>query len=165
MSVKPDYNEATHRDDLSSNLVGLQNVTKQFSGTVALSDVSIDFLGGEVHCLFGENGAGKSTLIQLLMGVIQPTSGSILFEGRPMVVESVHQAHEMGIRAVFQEFSLVPDLTVAQNIFLGEELSKGVFLDDRKMIAEARRIFDRLGFDISLNRTVGSLSRAQQQSG
>ena len=92
---------------------------------LALDRVDFDLKAGEVHVLFGENGAGKSTLISLLAGANRPTSGEIWLRGDAVQLESVHQARRMGISAVFQEFSLVPQMTVAENIFLGAETTSG----------------------------------------
>ena len=103
-------------------LLRLDGVSKHFPGVVALDGVDFDLRPGEVHVLFGENGAGKSTLISLVAGVHRPSQGRIRFRGEPIDLASVHQARQLGISAVFQEFSLVPQLTVEENLFLGAEL-------------------------------------------
>ena len=100
-----------------------QAVSKQFPGVLALDQVDFELRAGEVHVLFGENGAGKSTLIQMLAGVHVPTAGSLRFRGEPLDLQGVHHARTLGISAVFQEFSLVPTLTVEENLFLGAELT------------------------------------------
>ena len=100
-------------------LLELKNVTKRFPGVLALDEVDFDLRPGEVHVLFGENGAGKSTLISIVAGAQQPQAGSLSMRGEPLELSSVHDARERGISAVFQEFSLVPQLTIEENLFLG----------------------------------------------
>ena len=144
-------------------LLAVKRISKSFPGVVALNDVSLELRSGEVHVLFGENGAGKSTLISLIAGVHRPTSGEIEFRGHPIELSSVHQARQLGISAVFQEFSLVPQLTVEENLFLGAEATAGGMLDKRRMRARAREILERLGFPIRAGERVAYLSRAEQQ--
>jgi ribose transport system ATP-binding protein len=144
-------------------LLELVQITKGFPGVLALNRVDFRLLPGEVHVLFGENGAGKSTLISLIAGVYAPTGGEIWLHGELLQLESVHQARERGISAVFQEFSLVPTLSVEQNIFLGSEKSRFGLLDKATMRQESRRILERLGFSLDLAETVMHLSRAEQQ--
>ena len=138
-------------------------LSKHFPGVDALSNLDFEVRRGEIHVLFGENGAGKSTLISLLAGADQPTRGRIFFEERPVVIESVLAARRMGISAVFQEFSLVPQLSVEDNLFLGAEPTHGPFIDKRACRRQARRVLDRLGFTVDPSRPVMYLSRAQQQ--
>jgi ribose transport system ATP-binding protein len=130
---------------------------------VALDRVDFRLLPGEVHVLFGENGAGKSTLISLIAGVHQPTKGELRLRGQRVQLESVHDARQRGISAVFQEFSLVPTLTVEQNLFLGSEKSRYGFLQKSRSLQEGRNILDRLGFSLDLDAIVMHLSRAEQQ--
>src|SRR5215469_15653913 len=105
-------------------LLRVEKLSKHFAGVVALDKVDFELRAGEVHVLFGENGAGKSTLVQTLAGVHRPTSGAIYVRGMRIEIESVLQARLLGISAVFQEFSLVPTLTVEENIFLGAEVTQ-----------------------------------------
>ncbi len=146
-----------------SPLLRLQKVSKHFPGVVALDNVDFDLQAGEVHVLFGENGAGKSTLISLVAGAHKPSSGQIYFRGEPVHLDSVHQARELGVSAVFQEFSLVPQLTVEENLFLGAESMRGPFLDKGDMAARAKEILHRLGFPLRVGTRVAYLSRAEQQ--
>lgn len=144
-------------------LLRLDSVSKQFPGTLALDRVNFEVKAGEVHVLFGENGAGKSTLIQILAGVHRPTGGQIIFKGEPIHISSVHHARSLGISAVFQEFSLVPQLSIEDNLFLGSEVRKGMMLDKVGLRRQAREVLDRLGFDLKPRAPVMYLSRAQQQ--
>ena len=144
-------------------LLRLENLSKQFPGTLALDRVDFDVRAGEVHVLFGENGAGKSTLIQVVAGVHRPSGGTIHLRGKPTVIHSVHHARQLGVSAVFQEFSLVPQLTVEENLFLGDELTQGPLLNKAAMARQARETLDRLGFPLRPRDQVINLSRAEQQ--
>jgi ribose transport system ATP-binding protein len=144
-------------------LLRLEKISKHFPGVVALGGVDFDLRSGEVHVLFGENGAGKSTLISLVAGVYRPTHGRMEFRGETIDLTAVHQARQRGISAVFQEFSLVPQLTVEENLFLGAELTDGHLLRKRAMHTKAREILDRLGFPLKPGMRVAYLSRAEQQ--
>jgi len=100
-------------------LLEAENITKEFPGTLALDHVQLELIPGEIHAVVGENGAGKSTLMKILAGVLPPDTGEIRFEGKPVVLAAPHQALVLGIAIVHQELSLVPPLTVAENIFPG----------------------------------------------
>jgi ribose transport system ATP-binding protein len=141
----------------------LERISKHFPGVIALDGADFDLRPGEVHVLFGENGAGKSTLISLVAGVYRPTDGRIEFRGETIELASVHQARQLGISAVFQEFSLAPQLTVEENLFLGAEITDGGLLNKRAMHAKARAILDRLDFPLKPEMRVAYLSRAEQQ--
>ena len=138
-------------------------LSKRYPGVLALDSVDFDLRAGEVHVLFGENGAGKSTLISLLAGANTPSEGRIEMRGEPVRFGSVADAQDRGIYTVFQEFSLIPTLSVAQNIFLGWEPMRGPFIDHRAMRRRAREIFAEINFDIDPDAMTASLSRAQQQ--
>ncbi|MDX2485199.1 MAG: sugar ABC transporter ATP-binding protein [Pseudodonghicola sp.] len=144
-------------------LVETRGLTKRYPGVLALNSVDFDLEPGEVHVLFGENGAGKSTLISMLAGANAPTEGTITLNGAPVRFTSVAEAQAKGIYTVFQEFSLIPTLTVAENIFLGWEPMRGPFVDHRAMRRRAREMFKDLGFEIDPTAITASLSRAQQQ--
>ncbi|NLS01279.1 sugar ABC transporter ATP-binding protein [Rhizobium sp. P38BS-XIX] len=146
-----------------SHLVEMRHVTRTFPGVTALDGVNFDLLAGEVHVLFGENGAGKSTLISILAGVYPHSSGSVKLYSEEVAFSSVANAKKSGVSAVFQEFSLVPTLSVAKNIFLGNEPLIGPFIDRRRMERDARKLFAELGFNIDVRASVISLSRAEQQ--
>jgi len=147
----------------AEELLVLRNVSKRFPGVDALVDVDFDLRRGEVHVLFGENGAGKSTLISLVSGVESPSQGTIAFNGKEVVFRSVYEARQHGISAVFQEFSLVPQLTVEENLFLGEEVTSGIFLDKREIHRRAVDILKKLSFPLNPHERVAYLSRAEQQ--
>ncbi|MDG4898390.1 sugar ABC transporter ATP-binding protein [Mesorhizobium sp. WSM4976] len=144
-------------------LLELQNVTKRFPGVVALKDMNFSLLRGEVHVLFGENGAGKSTLVNVIAGTYRSDEGSMRFKGEAVRFESPADARAAGINAVFQEFSLVPTLTVAQNIFLGREVRSGRRLDNREMDRRAAAILADLGFPLDPTARVDRLPRSSQQ--
>ncbi len=144
-------------------LLVLEGIGKRFPGVDALVDVDFDLRAGEVHVLFGENGAGKSTLISLVSGVERPTSGTIKLRGEKMEFGSVYEARQRGISAVFQEFSLVPQLTVEENLFLGSEATRGAFLDKTGLHQRAVEILERLDFPIRPTQRVEYLSRAEKQ--
>ncbi|MFO0957441.1 MAG: sugar ABC transporter ATP-binding protein [Isosphaeraceae bacterium] len=142
----------------------MESISKQFGGVRALEAVSFEARAGEVHALCGENGAGKSTLMKILAGAIPHDGGRILLDGREVRFDGPRQAEEAGIRIIYQELNLVPDLTVAANIFLGRE-RKGPLglLDDRGMEREAARLFDRLGAPISPRAIIRDLRIGDQQ--
>ena len=149
----------------SEIILQLQNVTKQYPGVIAANDVSIDFCKGEVHALVGENGAGKSTLIKLISGAIKPTSGSIMFGGKDLTKLTTNEVRKTGIEVVYQEFNLVPDLTVYENIFLGdfETTHGGLMLNRKEMIKRSQALFDSLGINIDSTARVSDLSVAYMQ--
>lgn len=144
-------------------LIETRGLSKQYPGVMALDAVDFDLRAGEVHVLFGENGAGKSTLISMVAGANKPSSGQMMVCGREARFDTVADAQKMGIYTVFQEFSLIPTLTVAQNIFLGWEPRIGPFIDHRAMRRQAKEMFAELDFDIDPGAMTASLSRAQQQ--
>ena len=150
------------RDD-NGLLLELSSVSKRFPGVVALDGVDFDLRRGEVHVLFGENGAGKSTLTNIIAGTFPPDAGTFKYQGREVGYLTPHGARAIGISPVFQEFSLVPELTVEQNLFLGRELTAGGFLNRPAMRARAQAIIRELNFDLDPDRKVQQLSRAHQQ--
>ncbi|WP_394691008.1 sugar ABC transporter ATP-binding protein [Hoeflea sp.] len=146
-----------------SSLLQTKAITKQYPGVRALDGVDFDLRPGEVHVLFGENGAGKSTLISMLAGANQPSAGQILYRGKPVSLGSVHEARSLGISAVFQEFSLIPQMTVEENLFLGAEHTRSGFIDRSRIRREALTILDDLGFALKPEQRVDQLTRAEQQ--
>ena len=144
-------------------LIATKGITKDYPGVRALDGVDFDLRPGEVHVLFGENGAGKSTLISMLSGANRPTAGHIEISGERVDLDSVHDARERGISAVFQEFSLIPQMTVEENLFLGAEHTRRGFLDKWDMRREAKSLLAELDFNLDPKRTVDHLTRAEQQ--
>jgi ribose transport system ATP-binding protein len=155
--------DTPHESVLATPLLELVALSKQYPGVLALDQVNFELRSGEVHVLFGENGAGKSTLINIIAGAQTPTSGEIRIRGAKTQLHSVHQARGLGISAVFQEFSLVPTLSVEENLFLGGEPKRFGLLDKTAMRSQAQRILRDLGFELDPDVRVQHLSRAEQQ--
>lgn len=144
-------------------LVEFDDVTKSFGSTVALGSVSLKGEAGTVHAITGENGAGKSTLMNLLAGVHVPDSGVIRLHGKRALLTTPNEARNAGISIIFQELTLLPNLTVAENMFLGREPRRGGAVDRRTMRSVARTALDRLGSSIEADSYCGELSVAAQQ--
>src|SRR4029079_13551976 len=151
---------ARDRGDL---LLELTNISKRFPGVVALEGVDFELRRGEVHVLFGENGAGKSTLINIIAGTYPADTGTFKYRGKEIAYLTPQAARVIGISPVFQEFSLVPELTVEENLFLGRELTAGGFLNRRAMRQRARAVVRALNSDLPPDYKVAQLSRAHQQ--
>ena len=139
------------------------SLSKSFGPVQVLKNIDLHIFGGEVHAIIGENGAGKSTLMKLLAGNERPTGGEIRMDGKPVSFSGPVEAEAQGIVLVHQEILLAPDLTVAQNIYLGRELHRGLVVDDKSMREGARKAIRDLGADIDPDAVVGSLSIAQRQ--
>ncbi len=145
-------------------ILELRKLEKRYTGTHALKPTDLAFEAGEIHAIVGENGAGKSTLIKLLTGVTPRTAGEIVWQGRPTDLSTPNQAIALGINAVHQEVVLCPHLTVAANIFLGDEdTARGGLLRDRAMVRAAQKILDDIGFALPANVLLSSLTIGQQQ--
>jgi ribose transport system ATP-binding protein len=146
-------------------LFELRGISKEFPGVKALDDVSFEIRAGEVHMLVGENGAGKSTLMKILCGAYQADRGSFFYNGEHVAINNAADARKFGIAVIFQDFTLVPYLDIAQNIFLGREFASRVpgLIDRRRIYAEAQRVLDGIGFRIDPRLPVHSLGVAQQQ--
>lgn len=139
-------------------------LTKRYPGVLALDDVGIDIRGGEVHAVAGENGAGKSTLMHTLAGASVPDSGVLSLDGVEVRFRSPRDAQSLGIRMIHQELNLVPDMTVAENVLLGDEPSRAGIVDRRRLNARAREVLDRLGQTaLPTDVPVGRLSLAARQ--
>ncbi len=144
-------------------LLRLTAITKHFPGVKALSGVDFDLQAGEVHVLFGENGAGKSTLINIIAGTFAPDDGVMTLRGQPIRLSSPHHARQLGVNAVFQEFSLVPTLSVQDNLYLGREHKRAGILDKTAIARGTSETLALLQFHLDPKAQVGSLSRAEQQ--
>lgn len=153
-----------NQEKTTSSILEMSNIYKSYEGVQALSDVQFDLKRGEVHALVGENGAGKSTLVKIIMGVIQADSGEIKMDGKDVRISNPRIAQELGIAAIFQEASLFPDLTVAENIFIGHEpLNPVGAVDWKKMNQFAEEPLKNLGVKLDVKRKVLGLSIAQLQ--
>jgi ribose transport system ATP-binding protein len=141
----------------------LVDIVKRYPGVVANDGVSIRLFAGEIHGLVGENGCGKSTLIKVLSGAHQPDGGRILKAGQPIALSNPTAARQAGIATVFQEFSLVPTMTVAENVYLGRWPKRGVHIDWNLMRARSRQILGEIDVAIDPERVVSTLSVAEQQ--
>ena len=143
--------------------VRTEGLCKEYPGTLALDNVSVDFAGGQVHALIGKNGAGKSTLVKILAGSVQPTRGRVLVHGQPVELHSPQAAFAQGIATVYQELSLVPGLSVAENILLGRLPHRRWGVDWAAVEARAGAVLEQMGVDIDLGAPAGRLGVAQQQ--
>ena len=151
---------------MSDDILEMRSITKTFPGVKALEDVSLRVRRGEIHAICGENGAGKSTLMKVLSGVYPAGSydGEILFEGRPCSFSSINDSEHVGIVIIHQELALVPYLSVAENIFLGnEQRGRGGLIDWHKTNAEAAKLLDRVGLHENPTTPVGQLGVGKQQ--
>src|SRR5256712_13523218 len=145
-------------------IVGLRETSKGSPGVLAVRDVTLDILPGEVDALVGENGAGKSTLMKVLAGVYKKDAGRVIYKGNEVEIPSPRAAQQLGISMIHQEMNLMPHLTVAQNIFIGREPRRALgFLDDRKLNDNARRRLETLRLDLDPRTRVSKLTVATQQ--
>jgi len=145
-------------------ILKMQNIEKRFAGVHALKGVDFELLSGEVHAIMGENGAGKSTLMKILAGIHKADSGEIFVFNEKCSFNSVKESQEKGIAIIHQELNLIPDLTVAGNIFLGREsLVFNSFIDDKKMVNDSRKLLGYIGADIEPAEKVSNLTLGKQQ--
>lgn len=148
---------------MSDNILELKHITKLYPGVVALNDVSLEVRRGEILALVGENGAGKSTLIKTCSGAITPTQGEIVINGKSFTGMTPQTSEQNGIGVIYQEFNLVGDLSVAENIFLGRAIRKGMVIDLKAMERESKKILDSLNIKINPKTLVKTLSVGYQQ--
>src|SRR4051812_40067200 len=150
-------------------LLAMRGITKRFPGVIALQDVALSLRAGEVLALMGENGAGKSTLMKILGGAYAPDGGEILIDGRPVALNGVRAAKKLGIALIHQELMLAPNLDIAANIFLGNEVAAGAGrsvaspLPRREMNARAAALLQRVGLRLPPTTCVASLTAGQMQ--
>lgn len=141
-------------------LLQLKGVTKEYRGNPAVKNINFELIAGEVHSILGENGAGKSTLTKIMAGVVEPTAGTMMLDGKQVTFSSPAEAMSHGIAMVFQETSLVPTMSVAQNLYLGDEK---FFNRLRGIYIAAQQFLQSLNFPVDPTRDVGSLGAAQRQ--
>ena len=144
-------------------VIRLRNISKEFPGVLAVDEVDLDILPGEVHVVAGENGAGKSTLMKLLSQVERPSAGEIELSGAPVEFHGPRHAQNLGVAMVYQEFALAPDLSVAENLFMGREPGRFGFVNRRAETSEAGELLERVGLELSPTRLVAGLTVAEQQ--
>lgn len=148
---------------MSEYILEMKDIVKEFPGVRALKGVQLNVRPGTVHTLMGENGAGKSTLMNCLIGIYHRTSGTILYDGKEVDFKSVEEAHKAGISMIHQELSPVPERTVMQNLWLGREPMKGIFVDDKAMYDNSVELFDRLHLDLDPKEKMKNLTVAKMQ--
>lgn len=149
---------------MAKNVLEVVDLTKIYPGTVALDHFNAKFESGKVHALIGKNGSGKSTFIKMISGAIKPTSGKILINDKQIKMRSPMDAFSKGIATVYQEMSLIPEMTVAENIFFGRLPKKGGRIDWKALYQNARELLRELGVDIPEKAVVSQLSVWQQQT-
>jgi ribose transport system ATP-binding protein len=154
-----------NHDDIEDRMsvLNVRNVTKVFPGTKALDDVSLSFESGKVNALIGKNGSGKSTLVKIINGAYLPDTGTLDIDGEPLKFENPSDAFESGMATVYQEMSLIPGLSVAENILIGRYETKGAFVDWKKTYAKAQSLLDEMGIVLPLRELVVNLSMWQCQ--
>lgn len=159
MDISPRLETPAPPPAAGTPLLELRGISKTFPGVKALDDVSFAIWPGEVHMLLGENGAGKSSLMKILCGAYQADAGEYFHKGERIEIRSPADARRFGIAVIFQEFSLVPYLDIAQNIFLGREFPSRIpgLMDRRRLYREAKVVLDRIGLDIDPRTKVHSL--------
>ena len=157
--VPPDQARAAAAVPERETFLEVQKLVKQFPGTRALDGVDLVIRAGEIHALLGENGAGKSTLIRIVCGASKPTEGRIVVRGAEVALSSPHEASALGIAVVHQHFNLVPQVSVAENLFLSQSMPRraGLFVDWEAMERRAAKLLDRVGLDLDPRREVGAL--------
>lgn len=155
--------QAISKGDPAPFKLEVRDIVKEYPGTRALDGVSLGFAGGQVHALLGKNGAGKSTLVKIIAGATQPSSGQLFVEGRAVELHSPQDAFAQGIATVYQELSLVPELTIAENILFGRLPMRGLFINWPETFERARRVLNEMNVDLDVRGKVGRLSVAQQQ--
>lgn len=141
----------------------MSGIRKKYGQIEVLHGVDLEVKKAEVHALIGENGAGKSTMMKILMGEVKMDQGTISVDGDIVKISSPNDAHTLGLRMIHQEILLVPDMTVAENIFSGVELKKWVFVKKKEQEKKAQEILDNVGIDIKATDLVRDLKTAQRQ--
>ena len=148
---------------MSEIILEMKNIEKYFSGVHALKSAQLELYSGEVHALMGENGAGKSTLVKILCGIHRRDGGSVRLFGEEVDFAGISESQAAGISVIHQELNMMKDLTVAQNIYIGREPMKGIFIDDGAMLRDTAELFQRIGVNIDPSARLGSLTVGKQQ--
>ena len=148
---------------VGDTILKLNHISKLYPGVVALDDMNMEFREGEVHAIVGENGAGKSTMIKTISGAIEPTKGTIEINGETFAHLTPKLSRDKGVAVIYQEFTLVPVLSAADNIFMGEYMLNGMVLDRKSMEEKAKELFDRLHVKIDPKTKVADLTTGFQQ--
>ena len=148
---------------MDNQIISVKNLNKSFGGIRAISDINLDFRCREIHAMMGENGAGKSTLCKILSGAYTPDSGTIIVNGKEYAELTPRLAKDEGVGMIYQEFNLVNEMTVYENIFLGKEIRKGMLIDRRAMIAQTRELFRRMNIALDPMTKIKDLSIAYCQ--
>lgn len=156
-------NEQQKGDEMEDVILQMKNISKTFPGVKALSDVDFTLRKGEIHALMGENGAGKSTLIKVLTGVYELEQGSVTMAGKNIVNHSPEDAQNNGISTVYQEVNLCPNLTVGENLFIGREPRKGMFIDWKAVNKRSKKLLDDLNIEAQPDQMLEDCSIAVQQ--
>ena len=147
----------------SQSVIEMKNITKAFGTFKANDNINLNVKKGEIHALLGENGAGKSTLMNILSGLLEPTSGTILINGKEEKIANPTVANHLGIGMVHQHFMLIDNFTVEENIVLGSEPTKSGVLDKKKAYEDIMAVSDRYGFKIDPKELVSNISVGMQQ--
>ncbi len=145
------------------SVLSVKNITKVFPGTTALDDVTLSFESGKVNALIGKNGSGKSTLVKIINGAYKPDNGTLELDGKPLDIQGPADAFAKGIATVYQEMSLIPGLSVAENILIGRYETRGAFVDWKRTYAKAQALLDEMGIDLPIRETVVNLNVWQCQ--
>jgi len=161
----PVYHSSEWCDDMANYILKMKNITKLFPGVKALDNVNLNVERGEIHALVGENGAGKSTLMNVIGGIHPYGSytGRMIFEGRELQLRSIRESEKLGISFIHQELSLVPYLTIAENIFLGNECARGGIIDWQKSFRRGKELMDMVGLNDKPTTLVGDIGVGKQQ--
>ena len=165
MIAPPVYHSSEWCDDMANYILKMKNITKLFPGVKALDNVNLNVERGEIHALVGENGAGKSTLMNVIGGIHPYGSytGRMIFEGRELQLRSIRESEKLGISFIHQELSLVPYLTIAENIFLGNECARGGIIDWQKSFRRGKELMDMVGLNDKPTTLVGDIGVGKQQ--
>jgi ribose transport system ATP-binding protein len=166
MSIPPSTDQcipSNGPDSPNIPVLSAKGLCKDFGPVRVLDDINLDFAAGEIHAVVGENGAGKSTLVKILAGALEPTAGTVLFKGTSAPTGNLRAMEHLGVRFIHQELNLAEDLSVQENLFLGQELRRGIFLDERAMRRKGSEVLAQVGARVNLDVRVGRLRISEKQ--